>query len=60
MKCQSWDGVNRTEPNTGLPEIHGEATGAKVDFSESSGESEISTLKETAHGLYPLTHGPEI
>ena len=60
MKSQCWDGVNKTELNTGLPEILGEATGVKADFLESSGESETSTLKETAHGPYPPTPGPKI
>ena len=36
MKLVLMVGVNKMEPNIGLSEIHGEATGVKEETSESS------------------------
>ncbi len=35
IKFQFWVGVNKITLNIGLLEIHGEAIGVKMDFSES-------------------------
>lgn len=50
MTSQLLVGVNRTEPNIGSSETHGEAIGERREISDSLGVLTISVLSQHAHG----------